>query len=858
VLATFAVVFVVFRELAHFETERLWFREVGQEQVFWTMLAGPWLAGFVAGLGTTVLLLGGFGFAQRSVAPPDQWPYGPWPRRVLVAAQVGLGVATGLLVGRSVVHSHWQQLVLWVHRRDFGVTDPLFNKDVGFFVFTLPLLRALAAWLLTMTVIALAGFVATYAASGAVRVRPLRVTLTPAMRTHVLALGAVLLVVLAWRHRLDQFALALPHPGQTVPGAGYTSVHAELPWIRALAVIDLAGALALAASIVLRRWWMLPAFTVLVVAVMEAFSPSVVPDLVQRFVVAPQTLSRERPYLGFALDATRAAYDLDRVEQRTLPANASVSPQELAANHDVLRNIQLWDPDVLRPEIDQQQAVDSYYDFSNITADRYALDGEPQAMLIAERELDLRRLDPSGRTWANDHLAYTHGHGLIAVPAGDAGVDDQGKPRFVTPLGGGDDPTGLRQPRIYFGAQPEGALDWVVANTHRSEVEEPTAGDAAADGYHYTGAGGIPMSNVVRRAVLALTFDDLNLLLSHTLGSNARLLMHRSVADRLHTLAPFLEWDRDTQTAVVDGRIVFLAHGYTATDAYPYSAPVRVEGRQFNYLRAAVLATVDAFSGQVTLYVTDPADPLITAWQGVFPTLLRPASAMPAGVRAHLRYPRRLFDVQTWIWGTYHRNDVAGVYTRADTWKRPADVSGPIQDFGNRRAGDSPRLPPEYVLARLPGEARQQFLLTTPYTPYSTENMTGYLAGSVDTQGRPRLTELNLSPAQRVLGPAQVARQILADPGVSNRLFLLNTETTDLGDRSVNSAEIGRPHVVPIGDAFLHVQTIYVTNGSSGVTRLRLVAAYLNGRIGYGHTLAEAIQGALGTPATSVSDADPG
>jgi uncharacterized membrane protein (UPF0182 family) len=857
VLATFAVLFVVLRTVARLETERLWFREVGQEDVFWTVVAGPQLAGFVAGLGTTVLLLGAARFAERTSVPPERWPYGRWPHVVLQAAQLAASVAAGLVVGHSVVETHWQQLVLWVHRRDFGVTDPLFHEDVGFFVFSLPLLRAVAAWLLLMTVISLAGALATYAASGAIRVRPVRVTASPTMRMHVLGLTATLLVLLAWRHRLDQFGLALPRPGETVPGAGYTSVHAELPWMRAMTVIDLAAAVAVGISAVLRRSWMLPAFTIAVVVVLEAFSPSVIPDLVQRFIVEPQTLSRERPYLAFAIDATRRAYDLDRVTERSLPANARISPQELAANADVLRNIQLWDPDVLRPEINQQQAVDSYYDFAPITADRYVSNGEPQAMLVAQRELDLRRLDPSGRTWANDHLAYTHGHGLIAVPAGDAGVDDQGRPRFVTPQSGGEAaPTRLRQPRIYFGVQPPGAQRWVVANTHRSEVEEPVSGASPTKVYHYTGAGGIPMTGTVRRAVLALSFDDLNLLLSHTLGAAPRLLLHRSVSDRLKTLAPFLHWDRDTQTAVVDGRIVFLSHGYTSTDAYPYSAQVRVDGRRLNYMRAAVLATVDAFSGSTKLYVTDPGDPLIATWQGVFPTLLQPASAIPAGVRAQLRYPRGLFDVQTWIWGTYHREDVDSVYTRVDTWKRPTDVSGPIQDFGN--LPDMPRLAPEYMLARLPGDAEQRFLLTTPYTPYSRENMTGYLAGAVDDDGRPSLTQLNLSATHRVPGPEQVARQILADPAISNRLFLLNTETTDLGDRSVNIAEIGRPQVVPIGDAFLHVQTIYVTNRSSGVTRLRLVAAYLNGRIGYGHTLAAAIQSALGPAPADVNEADAG
>jgi uncharacterized membrane protein (UPF0182 family) len=844
VLALLALTALLARIVAHFQTEWLWFHELGQEHVFWTLLATRWLPGSLAGLGTAAFLVANLWTAER-IAPAGAELPDARLRRIALSVQLAVSAGAGLLVGRSVVLTDWQPLLLWLHRSNFGVTDPLFHKDVGFFVFSLPLYQRVAEWLLLTAAIALASAFAAHAANGGIRTRP-SLAATRAAYAHLLGLGALLLVLLAWKHRLNQLALVLPRGDTTLPGAGYTTVHVQLPWFYVLEAVTLAAAAMLVYAAV-RRSWSLPAVALVIVVVAELVNPAILPAVVQRLVVEPQTLSRERPYLADAIGLTQRAYALDRVAERQLPADARISSGELRSNRDVLRNVQLWDTDVLRAEIDQQQAIGSYYSFPNITVDRYDRGGEAQAMIVAERELDLRRLDPSGRTWANDRFAYTHGYGLVAVPAGDAGVDDAGKPRFVTSeFGAGRPPAQVREPRIYYGVQPAGARPWVTVRTNRAEVEKPLAGNAPEPKRSYDGGGGgIPMSTVVRRALFALRFGDLNLLLSETLGGHARMLLHRDVTDRLTHLAPFLHWDRRPEVAVVDGRILFLAHGYTTSDSYPYSAPIDVGGRQVNYMRGSVVATVDAFSGQVAMYVIDPDDPIARAWRASFPKLFAGEATMPADVRAHLRYPQELFDVQSRIWATYHVDDVDDFYTRVDAWKRPADISGPIQKVGTlatRLGNATPTMRPAYVLARLPGERRQQFMLTSLFTPYSEENLTGYLAGSVDASGRPRLTQLSLPRARRVLGPSQVSRQILAAPGVNDRLRLLNQETTDLGERAVNTVEISDPRVVPLGDSFLYVQSVYVTAQGSGISRLRLVAVFLNGRVGYGKNLDQALR----------------
>ena len=841
------LVTVVARAAAHVETDWLWFNELGQERVFWQLLSMRWLAGTGAGVATAGILLANFWLVAR-MAPPDAGlPPGlarrEEQRRVLLWGSVALSVAAGVVVGRGVGLGGWQHLALWLHRQQFGVADPLFHRDIGFFVFSLPLYRQVAEWVLVTGGVALATAVLGHVATGAIRVKPAPVSATRGAHAHVLVLAAVLLVGLAWSHWLGQYTLELSSGNRTVPGAGYTQVHVMLPWLRVTFVVALAAAVMMVVAAV-RRSWSLPAIAVVVVAVAELINPSMLPSVVQRLVVDPQTLSRERPYLAHSVRLTQLAWGLDHVAERALPANAAITPGELTANRDVLRNIQLWDTDVLRPQIDQQQSIGSYYAFPSTTVDRYRQGNRVRALIVAQRELDITRLDKSGRTWANDRLAYTHGYGLVAVPAG--GLGPAGQPKFVTSeFGAGHAPTRVSQPRIYYGVQPHGAQPWVIVRTRRPEIEKPLPGNSPEPDYHYDGSGGIPLGGLLRRSVFALRFGELNLALSETVQGSSRIILHRDVRERLHALAPFLVWEERPEVLVVDGRVKFLAHGYTTSNSFPYSERTTLGGKTVNYARGAAVATVDAYSGRVRIYASDETDPMLRAWRGVFPTLFTPAGLMPPAIRAHLRYPRELFDAQSRIWETYHIDNIDDFYTKADAWQRPAEISGPVQKVGSirfRYKRQSPRMKPYFLLARRPGDARSHFMLTTVFTPHSQENLSGYLTGTMDAEGDPQLTQLTLPRSRLVLGPSQVSRQILATPAVGDRLRLLNQETADLGEQAVNAVELSEPRVVPLGDSFLYVQPIYVTAQGSGVTRVRLVTVYLNGHVGYGSTLHEALR----------------
>jgi uncharacterized membrane protein (UPF0182 family) len=825
----------------------LWYRELGQERVFWTTATFRLLGPAVVGLGTTCALLLNFAFVERltrgAPEPERRAVAQVWRYRKLVYPLVA--IACGV-VTMDHHDEAWPQLMLWANRSDFGVQDPLFQRDVGFFVFSLPLYREVAQWLLETLLLAGLGTVAAYAVAG-----------MRAARAHLLWLLGLLLLVTAWRLRLDQYALALPHEGSVVPGASYTDVHVRLPVLRVLMFLSLAGA-ALCAYGAVRRVRLALMAALGLVALAAIGAGNALPSLIERFDVAPQALARERPYVADAIASTQRAFDLDAVSVRSPSESGELTADDLAANASTIDNVPLWDPSVLRPAMNELQTIGGYYGFRSTSTDRYTIGGVPKLVTVGARQLDLSRLRRSDRTWANTRFAYTHGYGVVAAEAGQADVDRY--PRFAQrEFRSGSNPLRLTQPRIYYGQGSEFESPYLVLNSDRGEVEQPAPGTEAPD-YHYDGPGGIALSSLLRRAAFAARFGDLKLLLTQTANESSRIALYRNAGERLRKLAPFLRWDAQPQTAVINGRVQFLFHGYTTSDHYPYSARVRMGNSHVNYIRAPALAAVDSFSGQVTIYAVDGEEPILRAWRAVYPTLFQPATEMPPALRSHLRYSRRLFEVQARAYATYHASDPTAFWNGSDVWQPSTQVAGPVEDAGEiqfpdpeenldedeRREGNvTPedwRMRSSYLLARLPGDRKERFMLAAPFSPRGRQNLVAYLAGSVDRRGRPQLTLLSLKRDRLTIGPSQATREILADPAVNRRLQLLNRESRDLGRNSVNRTVLGDPRVVPIGDALVHIQPVYVIAGGSGLPRLQLVTAYANGHVGYGRDLTAALR----------------
>jgi len=515
-------------------------------------------------------------------------------------------------------------------------------------------------------------------------------------------------------------------------------------------------------------------------------------------------------------------------------------------------NIRLWEADVLQTAIQNLQAIGQYYEFSDVDVDRYRIGGAVRQVMISAREVDPRNLDASAQTWVNLHLAYTHGYGVVAAQVNQA--ESSGRPDFVVSgFNQAQAAIQVRQPRIYFGEPPPDTPAHVVVGSRQPEVDSPSVSGEGQASFRYDGRGGVQLSSPLRRAAAAIRFADLNLLISSNIDGRSRILFNRDIRDRVEKAAPFLQWDADPYVAVVNGRIVFIRDGYTTTDNFPYSQRIKLDEAarrteaddrgvqgEANYIRNSVKAVVDAYDGTTTLYAFDETDPLLRAWRRAFPGLFAPRSAMSPDLQAHLRYPEDLFSIQTDRYASYHIGAARDFYSKQDFWALPEDRSGRLTQGGDALvvAGAKPKMRPYYLLTKLPGEANEQFILVMPFTPNNKQNMVAYMAARSDPAGYGRITLFSLPRERTVYGPTQIHAQILADPDVAKELTLFNQQGS--------TVILGNLLTVPIEDALLYVQPIFVQASQGAIPELRRVPVFFNNQLGYTSNLADSIDQVLG------------
>jgi uncharacterized protein len=633
-----------------------------------------------------------------------------------------------------------------------------------------------------------------------------------------------------------------------ISGANYVDVRVRIPVLQLLGLLTLlcAGTVVvgtrLAANGHPRAGARVAAWPLLATACVALTSLLPIPWVVQSLVVDPQPLTLERPQLRGAVDATQHAFSLAGVEVSQAAPRARIPPTDVARDSGLLADVQVWDSSVLVGRMRQLAGGTPYFRVRSPTLDVERVDGEERLTVFAEQELDLRRLRGRARGWENSHLVYTHGLGSFSYSASRVGPNGEPSPQPPAPSS---------QPRIYFGRQAAGAPAWVAVNTRRSEVDRPIPAQQPQPAYHYEGSGGIALSNWIRRTAFAIRLRDPTLLLSHDITSRSRIILQRDVIGRLKTLAGFLRWDPNTTAVEVDGRVIFLADGYTTSSSYPQAEPVSLAGGRVNYARASVRATVDAFSGDTHLYLSDDGDPIARAWAAVFPGLFQPMSEFPSELRTHLRYPPALFDAQAELYQRFHAQSPSAFASGADDWGRPTSLSGPIGVAGDIRFDSldaQPRheLRPAYRLAVPPrSHGRRRLLRTTLYSPRGGENVVAELDGWIDDRGQTRLSLVTLPDDRVILGPSQISRLVLITPRVTNALGVINKETTDVDEHSLDSVMLGAPHWLRFAGGVLQVQPIYVEASASGVTRMLGVTVFVNGRAGIGGTLAQAVRQAI-------------
>jgi uncharacterized protein len=846
----------------------LWFDELGQVDVFGQALAAK-VELFVLVAGTVALFIGAnlaLAFRRTEVVQTRSGLF------VLVAASL----VTGSLFG-SAVDGHWQTYLLWRHRQSFGEVDPIHGKDVGFFVFTLPF-ELMASGLLLWLVAVGAGYVVlVYWARRTLGFRPLHATFE--VQVHLALLAAVFLLCLAWRFRLEQYLLELGQPSaqdlHSFAGAGYVDIHVRSPGLAALTIVAVVLAIAcVAAPFVARTGYARRAAlfvgvpgALLLVGV--ALVGALIPALVQRFVVDPNPLLSEEPYVTRSIDATRTGLGLEAVEVEPYAPTGSFRAADFAEVDDRVANVPVWDAWVLGERMRQLVTDTPYYSPEDPTLDVARVDGRRQLTIVSARELDLRPLRGQAGTWINNRLSYTHGLGLIRFSGMD--IEQNREPHLI------DAGLDVREPRIYFGNLPQvrrgveedraepkiftpttdrriAESPWVLVDTRRPEVDIPPLEGASQGPYHYDGTGGIELSSWTRRAVFALALGSKELLLSDDITPESRILLHRDVNDRLHTLAPFIHWDSQAVPLTANGRIVFVVDGYTTSEFYPYAERVDLGGAEVNYARASVRATVDAFSGETVVYLTDESEPIAQAWAEIFPTLFRPESEMPSELRHRLRYPPDLFDAQATAYERFHAIQPEVFASGSDRWSRPIALSGPIEVAGDVDFDESDEdelrltMQPSYSFAPPPGQTSPRLLLRTLYTPDRGQNLVATLTGWIDADGRTRLAALSIPRDPVTLGPAQISRLVFATPRVRNLLGLRNLEIRDLDKSSLDAVLLGQPHLLFLPDGIVQIQSLYEGSRGPGAARLLGVTAFLNGRAGLGPDIESAIRQALNEP----------
>ncbi|HSJ25598.1 MAG TPA: UPF0182 family protein [Longimicrobiales bacterium] len=807
-------VLILGRAAAMFYTDLLWYDAVGQAGVFWKRLLTTAAVRAITGALGAVIILANLSYLLRHLGPVHlRRRYGNLeiaeqvPRSYLMAGSLLVAVLAGWWLSTLQFGGNAPIAMLaWLQRESWGLADPLFGHDVSFYVFGLPLYIRLVEYVLILLVWSVLLVGVGYVLIGAVRARGTRMEMDDRPRMHFAVLVACIIAVLGARYLLGRYQLLLD--GYGFGGSlGYTDVHARLPARLVIGVLAfaVAGALVYGAR---RRSWMPPAAAVGLFLLAAVGMGAIYPAVVQKVHVEPNQLAREVGYIRWNMEFTRRAYGLDRIDRRAFRfrrADADV----WAAMAPVLDRLALWDPVPLQTALnDGGQARFEYYQFPDVDYDRYGPPGDRQQVAIAVREFRREGMPETARTWSNHHLnpIYTRGMGVVVTPAAEARRAD---PVYwlgdVFPVQrSADAPPGLElaEPSIYFG---ETMRDYAVVGQTGTFAREAAEVEGRLPPVPRVETG-VQLSSFARVLAFAWRFGDQNLLFARELSDTSRLIFRRRVGERVATLAPFLLWDPDPHPVVVDGRVVWIIDGYTASSNYPLSRPQPIpDVGTLRYMRGSVKAVLDAVTGEVAIYILPDPDPILRTYRRVFPGLMRDWDEMPAAIQSHLRYPSLLFRVQSTVLEQYHLERPEAFYAGQDVWQLPQDVSPQT-----RR-----RFRPDFVMAPLPGEGESEFLLLNPFIARGRQNMTALLAARSDAPNYGQMVLFEMPRDDQIRGPAQVQSIIEQDPFVSQQLSLWRQQGSNV--------EMGRMRVIPSAESILYIEPLFLAARERGIPQLQRV-----------------------------------
>jgi len=808
----------------------LWFGEVGYQPVFITLLSSQILVAAAFGVAFFLVFFANLVLAGRH-QPTRYWGTVDSllllrfaePLRTRLIQTAGAVSSVFALFAALGGAAHWEEYLLFRNQVPFGHNDPLFGADIGFYVFRLPFLAYLQDWVMGLLLLTTVSVAAVYFVTQAIVIGRRTVHVESFARRHLGILLALLAGLKAWGYQLETYDLLYSRRG-VVFGAVYADVHAALPILKGL--IGLSAVVAVAFLVfAIRGIWRPAVLLTALTVVMATLGLGLYPEFVHRFQVLPNESTLERPNIEHNIKFTRAAYGLADIQEEVFPAEQELTAPALARNDLTIKNIRLWDHRPLLATYKQLQQIRTYYDFVDVDNDRYHIKGEYRQIMLSPRELAYRNL-PS-RIWINEHLTYTHGYGVALGPVNR--ISAEGLPEFfiydIPPVSTID--LKVTRPEIYFGEIPN---DYVFVKTTAAEFDYPSGEKNVMSSYG--GRGGVAGLSFPRKLLFAAYFGSLKIVLSNDITAQSRILFNRHIRERVKKVAPFLQLDQDSYLVITpDGRLVWLIDGYTTTDRYPYAQPV---GKLGNYIRNSVKAAVDAYDGSLDLYISDPHDPLVLAYQKIFPGLLKPLDAMPEDLKAHLRYPQDLFNIQSHVFATYHMQEPQIFYNKEDLWNIPKKNDKDME--------------PYYTIMRLPKTGREkalkeEFILLIPFTPAKRDNMAAWLAARSDAPNYGKLI-VYLFPKQKlVYGPRQVDARIDQDSAISQQITLWSQR----GSQVIRGSLLA----IPIEDALLYVQPLYLSASEGALPELRRVIVAYGNQLNMGPTLEAALEGIFGRGATA-------
>jgi uncharacterized protein len=801
-----------------FYVESLWFGSLGFEPVYWYRLEAQSAVFFTVAVITAVVLwvlfrlvMPAAGYATRPFIQFGQEAIVIPTTETLKRIAFPIAVIIGVFFGLSF-SADWNVFTLFLNSvPSSSVSDPIFGRSLAFYLFTLPVLESIAGWFLAISVIGLIASVL------------LAVTDTSARFKGVsLALG-VLLAAIAFQTYVSRYSL-LFEENNLFTGVRYVDANIVIPGLWFVVAALLMGALVAFVNVRAGRLRNLGA-AIAVPALTYAVAGGLAPFYVTTFVVRPNELVRERPYINSNVEFTRRAFGLDRIEEVPFEPRVTNAIFNPAAHTDTLENTRLWDWRALQSTLRQIQEIRTYYDFPDIDVDRYVIDGKPQAVMLAPRELSLNKLPAGSHNWVNERLIYTHGYGLTMNPV--SRFTREGLPEFILsnmPVQSTQPDIRVTRPEIYFGE----LTDWpVYVKTRQKEFNYP---EGDANNYStYEGKGGIQLGSFFRRLLIAWTIGDIaKVPFSDDITSDSVLLMRRNIRQRVSELAPFLMFDPDPYIVLgTDGKLYWMIDGFTTSERYPYAKQLNIGNRSMNYIRNSVKAVVDAYDGSVTFYVFDEADPLTQSYQKMFPSLFTAASQMPDFLRSHVRYPELLFRAQAAVYSTYHVENEQVFYNREDVWTIAQ------QGRSQQGQGTADAIEPFFVLMRFPGDKSLEFVSILPFTPANRNNLIGWMAGRSDGDKYGTLRTYRFPKTRFVDGPLQIQARIDQDPQLSSQLTLWNQQ----GSTVIR----GNLLVIPLEDTLMFVEPIYLQAERSPMPELRLVVLATQDRLAYAPRFPEAL-----------------